>query len=76
MTEEQKGLLNKPSGLAGVILPSNRLKSLFRVVDFTGTTVEEAIKKVLAFYKHKTYRKLVGSLTFKGITKHDEALLT
>jgi hypothetical protein len=66
MAEEQKALLGKPSGLTQVILCSNWRDKKYRKVDFTGTTNEEAIKKILTFYKHKTYRRLIGDHTFFG----------
>jgi hypothetical protein len=61
---EQMELLNKPSGLTQVLLCSNWWKKNYRLLDFTGTTNKEAIKKVLTFYKHKTYRRLVGDHIF------------
>ena len=64
MEAEQKALLDKPSGLTQVLLCSNWWDKKYRQVDFTGTTNEEAIKKILVFYKHKTYRRLVGDHTF------------
>jgi hypothetical protein len=64
MEEDQKALLDKPSGLTQVLLCSNYWDKKYRQVDFTGTTNEEAIKKILTFYKHKTYRRLVGDHTF------------
>lgn len=66
MEEDQKALLDKPSGLTQVILCSNWRDKKYRKVDFTGTTNEEAIKKILTFYKHKTYRRLIGDHTFFG----------
>ena len=62
--EDQKALLDKPSGLTQVLLCSNWWNQKYRQVDFTGTTCEEAIKKILVFYKHKTYRRGVGDHTF------------
>ena len=72
MEEDQKALLDKPSGLTQVILCSNWGKK-YRKVDFTGTTNEEAIKKILTFYKHKTYRRLIGDhIFFGGVGRLDE----
>jgi len=68
--EYKVSVLEKPSGLTKVLLLSNWEKQHYREVDFTGTTNEEAIKKILAFYKHKTYRRLVGDHTFfEGFTE-------
>lgn len=64
MEAEQKALLGKPSGLTQVLLCSNWWDKKYRQVDFTGTTNEEAIKKILVFYKHKTHRRLVGDHQF------------
>ena len=73
MEEDQKALLDKPSGLTQVLLCSNYWDKKYRQVDFTGTTNEEAIKKILRFYKHKTYRRLVGDHTFfEGIGTRGE----
>lgn len=69
MTDEQKAMLNQPSGLTRVLLISNWWEHKTRLLDFTGTTNEEAIKKILTFYKHKTYRRLVGDhIFFEGFT--------
>lgn len=62
--DEQKELLNKPSGLTQVLLLSNWYKQQHRLLDFCGTTNEEAIKKILVFYKHKTFLKNVGDHRF------------
>ena len=64
---EQKELLSMPSELNRVLLCSNWWKKHYRLLDFSGTTNEEAIKKMLTFYKHKTFRRLVGDhLFFEG----------
>jgi hypothetical protein len=62
--EEQRELLKKPSNLTDVLLISDYWGKKYRLVDFTGTTNEEAIKKILTFYKHKTYRRGVGDHIF------------
>lgn len=64
MEEEQIGILGNPSGLGQVLLCSDYWGNKYRLLDFTGTTNEEAIRKILRFYKHKTYRRLVGDHTF------------
>jgi hypothetical protein len=65
ITNEHKEMLNKSSGLTDVLLMTSYNR--FRRVDFTGTTNEQAIKKILTFYKHKTYRRLVGDhIYFEG----------
>jgi hypothetical protein len=56
--------LTKPSNLTKVLLISDYWKDKHRLLDFTGTTVKEAIDKIITFYKHKTYRRLVGDHTF------------
>lgn len=67
-TEEQKNILKKPSGLTEVLLLTSYKKgNRYRRLDFTGTTNEEAIKKILKFYKHKLYRRQVGDhIYFEG----------
>lgn len=75
MEEEQKALLDKPSGLTQVLLCSNWRDDKYRQVDFTGTTNEEAIKKILTFYKHKTYRRLIGDhIFFEGFYGADNKI--
>lgn len=56
--------LNEPSNLTGVLLCSNWREQKYRLVDFTGTTIGQAIEKILVFYKHKTYRRMIGDHTF------------
>ena len=59
---------NAPSGLGQILLCSNWWDGKYRKVDFTGTTNKEAVEKVLKFYKHKTYRRLVGDhIFFEGV---------
>jgi hypothetical protein len=55
--------LSQPSGLTQVLLYSNYWKKEYRNLDFTGTTCEQAIKKILTFYKHKTYRRNIKEYT-------------
>jgi hypothetical protein len=70
--DDQKKLLKEPSGLTEVLLISNYWggnamdlnKQKHRLLDFTGTTNEQAIKKILSFYSHKTHRRLIGDHTF------------
>lgn len=62
--EDQKALLPMPSGLTKVRLCINWWDHKYKEVDFTGTTCEEAVKKILAFYANKAYRRGVGDHTF------------
>jgi hypothetical protein len=72
-TDEQLALLRHPSGLTNVLLCSNYWKQKYRLLDFTGTTVEDAIKKILTFYRHKTFRRLIGDhIFFEGFTIDDD----
>jgi hypothetical protein len=73
-SEEQKKLLNEPSGLTEVLMLSNWLKVKYRIVDFTKTTNAEAIKKILAFYKHKTILRCVqeGDTRVVGFGKNSK----
>jgi len=67
--DTQYGLLKEQSGLTNVLLCSNWWKQKYRLINFTGTTNEEAIKKILIFYKHKTFRRLIGDhVYFEGFT--------
>ena len=71
--DEQRELLKKPSDLTDVLLISDYWNHKHRLIDFTGTTNEEAIKKILTFYKHKTHRRLVGDhIFFEGFDFIDE----
>ena len=54
--EIERVSLTDPSGLTKVLLCSDYWKKKYREVDFTGTTCEQAIKKILTFYKHRTLR--------------------
>ena len=68
--DEQRYQLSHPSELTNVLLCSNWWKQKYRLVDFTGTSNKEAIEKILKFYKHKTFRKLVGDhIFFEGFRK-------
>jgi hypothetical protein len=74
--EEQKNeimnALSEPSGLTEVLLLSDWLKQKYCLVNFTGTTNEQAIKKILTFYKHKTIRRGVGDhIFFEGFDMID-----
>jgi hypothetical protein len=62
-TEEEQVLLSEPSGLNDVLMCSNWNQQTYRCIDFAGTTNEEAIKKILIFYSHGTYRRLIGNRT-------------
>jgi hypothetical protein len=73
LEEEQKELLDKPSGLTQCLLCSNYWGKKYRLLDFTGTTCHQAIEKILTFYKHKTYRRLIGDHKFfEGFYKEGE----
>jgi hypothetical protein len=63
-TDKQQQLLHHPSYLNFVLLCNNWWKQTYRLLNFTGTTNEEAIKKILVFYKHKTFRRLIGDHIF------------
>jgi hypothetical protein len=66
--DNQRNILDNVSGLSNVLLCSDWLKQKYRMLDFTGTTNEEAIKKILVFYKHRTFRRLIGYHTnFEGL---------
>jgi hypothetical protein len=61
--------LNEPSGLGYVLLPKRhflvpKVDIRYRIVDFSGTSVKQAIDKILKFYKHKTFRREIGDHTF------------
>ncbi len=72
-TEEERTLLSLPSGLSNVLLCSNINTMVNRVLDFEGTTNEEAIKKILTFYSHRTFRRMIGDhIQFSGIHIGDE----
>lgn len=60
--------LDEPSGFTQMNLVKRHwncpLDVRYRTVDFTGTTVRQAIQKILKFYTHKTYRREIGDHTF------------
>jgi hypothetical protein len=66
--EDEKALLSQPSGLTKVFLIYDYYKNKTKEIDFTGTTCEQAIKKILQFYKNKTNRRGIGDhVFFEGI---------
>jgi hypothetical protein len=68
--DTQKALLNQPSNLKMVSLISDYWNRKNRRIDLTGTTVEEAIKKILEFYTDDKHRRLIGDhVFFEGFTK-------
>lgn len=56
--------LGEPAELRRVCLWSNYHEGKSRILDFTGLTVFEVIQRVLLFYKHKTYNRLMGDHRF------------
>ncbi len=69
----QKAIMDQQSGLTNVLLISNYEKIKYRLLDFTGTTNEQAIKKILTFYKHKTYRRLIDNhIFFEGFHQTED----
>ena len=67
--------LDEPSNLTKVDIPRRHfvcpLDIRYSTLDFTGTTVRQAIQKILTFYTHKTYRKEIGDhIFFEGIEYH------
>ena len=65
--------LKDPSGLGHVLLTSDWWKDEERLVSFKGTNVEQAIDKILRFYRHKTYRRGVGDhIFFEGFIQHSK----
>lgn len=64
--------LVQPSGLSKVLLCSNWKDQKYREVDFTGTSNAEAILKILMFYGHKLYRRMIGPRQqFRGLAECD-----
>jgi hypothetical protein len=63
-TDDQYVLLNLPSELTYVLLCSDWWKQKYRELNFTNTTNKQAIEKILTFYKHKTFRRLIGDHIF------------
>jgi hypothetical protein len=65
--------LSDPSGLGDVLLTSDWWNDKERLVSFKGTTVEQAIEKILTFYRHKTYRRGVGDhIFFEGFIQNSK----
>jgi hypothetical protein len=60
--------LDEPSGLENVDIVKRHftcpLDIRFRTLNFSGTTVRQAIQKILKFYTHKTYSREIGDHTF------------
>ena len=56
--------INQPSNMTHVCLTYGHK---FKYLDFTGTTVLDAIKKILTFYNHATHRRMTGDhIYFEG----------
>ncbi len=71
--DAQRAILDQPSGLTNVLLISDIQKGKCRLLDFTDTTIEQAINKILTFYKHKTYRRLIGDhIFFEGFIETED----
>jgi hypothetical protein len=71
-SEEETALLDTPSQLREVNLCSNWEKQSYRTLNFEGTTVREAIQKILTFYSHNTHRRLIGDhICFAGLLDID-----
>lgn len=71
--DEQRNQLSHPSELTKVLLCSNWWKQKYKFIDFTGTSNKEAIEKILKFYKHKTFRRLIGDhIFFEGFLKDSD----
>ena len=70
--------LDEPSGLDKIELVKRHfmfphLDVRFKLLDFSGTTVRQAIKKILKFYTHKTIRREIGDHTFfEGIEEYPD----
>jgi hypothetical protein len=60
--------LDEPSGVEEVDIVRRHyncpLDIRYNTLDFSGTTVRQAIQKILKFYTHKTYRREIGDHTF------------
>ena len=75
-TEEEKYILSQPSHLTDVLLCSNWKKQTYRCVDFRNTTNEQTIRKILTFYTHTTYRRLMeDNIFFEGFHEIDGNLI-
>ncbi len=71
-TDDQKALLGAPSELTEVFLCYNWRQQKWRPLNFEGTTVQQAIQKIITFYGHRTHRRLIGNLTqFAGVEDAD-----
>jgi hypothetical protein len=57
-------ILNKDCNMDYIILCSNWEKQTYRRLDVRGLSNAEVCKKVYVFYKHKTYRRLMGDHIF------------
>jgi hypothetical protein len=58
--EEIENKLNERCKMEFIILCSNWWKQTFRVLNVNGFTNREVCNKIYTFYKHKTYRNLMG----------------
>ena len=61
---EIEDVLDEPCNMDYIILCSNWEKQTYRRLDVRGLTNADVCKKVYAFYKHKTYRRLMGDHIF------------
>ena len=74
--EEQRLQLSLPSELTDVLLCSNWWEQKYRIINFRGTSNKEAIEKILVFYRHKTFRRLIGDhIFFEGFRKDSDSNL-
>ena len=58
---EVLNVLNKDCKMDYILLCSNYNKQTYKVIDVRGLSNAEVCEKVYAFYKHKTYRRLMGN---------------
>jgi hypothetical protein len=58
--EEIEDKLNEPCNMEYILLCSNRWKQIYRVLNVKDLTNRQVCKKIYTFYKHKTYRRLMG----------------
>ena len=63
-SQDQLISLNKPSGLKEVRLITHYWDNEYETVDFTGTTQQEAIIQILAFYNNQIIRDNIGDHVF------------
>ena len=61
---EIEDVLDEPCNMDYIILCSNWEKQTYRRLDVRGLSNADVCKKVYAFYKHKTYRRLMGDHIF------------